>query len=269
MPGRYRRKGPGPRANDMVVEGTQYHIGLRKGDIAPNVILCGELERVQKVASFFDSVTLRKQRREFITVTGTWKGIPVSVMGTGIGPDNTEIALIESSALLDRKKAVYIRVGSCGTLQPHIKLGDAVISTGSVRFENTSLFYVPDGYPAIANFDVVHAMRDEAHARGIRAHQGLTATTSSFYGAQCRSVGFPLADTGLIGRLTEMGVLNLEMETSLLFTLCSLGGMRAGAVCAAYTDRLNDTVIRKEDKPAADRACIEIALGALKRLSGK
>jgi uridine phosphorylase len=257
-------------ATDMVRDGTQYHIGLKKGELAENVILCGEIERVEKVASFLDSVKLRRSRREFITVTGQWKGLPISVMGTGIGPDNTEIALIESIRILQDSKnidnAIFIRVGSCGALQKKIKLGDLVISTGSVRYENTSLFYVPEGYPAVADYRVVNALTESARKLGCKHHVGLTATTSSFYGAQCRRVGFPLREPGLLAYLMKLGVLNIEMETSLLFTLCTIAGIKSGAICTAYTDRTKDTVITPSEKNRADKDCIRTALGALKTL---
>jgi uridine phosphorylase len=256
-------------ATDMEHDGIQYHIGLKRGELADSVILCGEIERVEKVARFFSRVRVRRQKREYVTVTGTYRGIPVSVMGTGIGPDNTEIALVESMRLIDAEKAVFIRVGSSGSLQDFVRLGDAVISTASVRLENTSLYYVPEGYPAVADCDVVAALRQSARELGkneFRYHVGITATTPSFYGAQCRNVGFPLRFPGLIRELTQMGVLNLEMETSTLFTLCSLRKARAGAICAAYTDRLHDTVIEPKEKRTADRNCIRTALNALVRL---
>jgi len=254
-------------ATYMEREGEQYHIGLKKDELASNIILCGEIERVDRVSSFFDNIRLRKRRREFVTVTGDYRGIPVSVMGTGIGPDNTEIAVIECTRIIDKKKAVFIRVGSCGSLQERVRLGDAVISTAAVRLENTSLFYVPEGYPAVADHAVVRALADSANEIGFKHHVGITASASSFYGAQGRSVGIQLRYPNLIAELTGLGVLNLEMETSALFTLCSLIGAKAGAICAAYTDRVHDTVIKPADKKKADFYCIKAALQALKKLN--
>jgi uridine phosphorylase len=168
--------------------------------------------------------------------------------------------------IINKKKAIFIRVGSCGSLQKFIKLGDVIISTASVRLENTSLFYVPVGYPAVADYTVVNALVKTAEKFRYRHHVGMTATTSSFYGAQCRNVGFILKFPKLIEELSEIGVLNLEMETSALFTFCSLQNIRAGAICAVYTDRIHDSVIEPIDKEKVDDVCIKTALNALKIL---
>ncbi|MEK7483507.1 MAG: nucleoside phosphorylase, partial [Planctomycetota bacterium] len=219
-------------------EGRQYHIGLTAQEIASSILLCGDPARAERVSQLFDSVSHRMANREYLTFTGKYQGLPISVMATGIGCDNTEIAMVELSQITENP--VLIRIGSSGALAPEIELGDLVISTGAVRLENTSLSYVMEGYPAIAHYEVLMALIQASEELGGRYHVGLTATASGFYGAQARTVpGFPPPrEPKLLEHLEQVGVKNLEMETSTLFTLAQLKkGMRAGCVCAIYANR--------------------------------
>ncbi len=92
-----------------------------------------------------DTVEVRREHREFASVTGTWRGMRLSVVSTGIGTDNMEIAVAEILAITERP--TMVRIGSCGVLRDDIALGDLVISSGSVRLESTTSYYVHDGYP--------------------------------------------------------------------------------------------------------------------------
>ena len=152
--------------------GRQYHIGLKEGELAENILLCGDPARVEKVAAYFDEKSKPITHREYVTVTGTYKGVPLSVMATGIGCDNTEIALIEISQIL--KKATIIRIGSCSALKEHVELGEVIISTGAVRLENTTDSYVCPGYPAIAHYEIVSALIDSAKSQEIPYSVGIT-----------------------------------------------------------------------------------------------
>jgi len=220
----------------MARQGRQYHIGLARGELAETVLLCGDPARAERVAGLFDRVRLSRTHREFLTHTGSWKGVPLSVMSTGIGADNTEIAVIECSRIAS--SPTFIRIGSCGALQKNIRMGELIISSGAVRLENTSTFFVHEGYPAMAHYEVLMALVAAAESVKAPYQVGLTATAPGFYGAQCRQVeGFPLRDPGLIDSLARQGVLNYEMETSALFSLACLGGFRAGSVCAVYAQR--------------------------------
>jgi uridine phosphorylase len=148
-------------------------------------------------------------------------------------------------------------------------MGDLIISSGAVRLENTSTFFVHEGYPAIADFEVLTAIICAAERCGAAYHVGLTATAPGFYGAQCRRVaGFPLRDPGLMGELARQGVLNYEMETSALLTLASLRGFRAGAVCAVFAHRPSGRFIDERDMPKAEGRCIEVGMEALRILRG-
>lgn len=247
-------------------EGRMYHIGLKRGDVAQFILLCGDTERTTKVASFFEEETKPIKSREYTTISGKYKGIPVTVMSTGMGPDNTEIALVELSQIVDHP--TIIRVGSSGAMKREIRLGDLIISTGAVRMENTSAGFVLDGYPALAHYEVVVALL-EAASRGKRKyHVGLTATAAGFYGAQGRTtpVFHPLVPD-LPDKLEKMNVSNMEMEASALFTLSTLAGYRSGAVCTTYAERHANIFIDSETKKAAELDSIKVALEAVEILS--
>lgn len=246
--------------------GKQYHIGAGPGDIANEIILVGDPARAEKVAAHFDSVDVRRAHREYVTLTGNYKGSPLTVTATGIGCDNTEIAIVELAQCVENP--TLIRVGSSGALVPGIELGDLVVSTGAVRLESTSTYFVPEGYPAVAHHEVILALLEATADMSDRAiHSGLTATAPGFYGAQGRKVpGFPPRDPELPTRLGGLGVKNMEMEASLLFSLATLRGYRAGAVCAIYANRGADTFVDSDLKDAAEAACIQAGLKAFEVL---
>ncbi len=245
--------------------GRQYHINVAPGELAPYILMCGDPERTEKVAKFFERIRVKKSHREFVTITGEYQGIPVSVMGTGIGPDNTEIAVIE--LLQCCPQTTLIRIGSCGGLQPYTQLGDLVVSTGSVRLENTTSFFVPEGFPAVANHEVVIALNEACKTLKVRYHTGLTATAPGFYGAQGRKVpGFQPRYPNIMEDMANLGVVNFEMETSALFTLAHLGKVRAGAVCAIYANRTQNVFVSPEEKDAAELNCIRTGLTAIRFL---
>lgn len=246
--------------------GKQYHIGAGPGDIAREVILVGDPARAEKVAAHFDSIDVRRAHREYVTLTGSYKGNPLTVTATGIGCDNTEIAVVELCQCVE--EPTFIRVGSSGALAPGIELGDLVISTGAVRLESTSTYFVPEGYPAVAHHEVIMALLEAtADLEGRKAYAGLTATAPGFYGAQGRQVpGFPPRDPELPAKLGAIGVKNMEMEASLLFSLATLRGFRAGAVCAIYANRGADTFVDTDLKDAAEAAAIGVGLKAFEVL---
>jgi uridine phosphorylase len=248
-------------------EGRQYHIGVAPGEVAPFVLLCGDPARAERVAGRFDEVRHDRRNREYVTLTGLYRGIELTVMATGIGCDNTEIAVIELSQIRD--DLTLLRVGSCGGLQPEIELGDLVISTGAVRLENTSTWFVEEGFPAVAHHEVVLALLESAAELEHPHHLGITATASGFYGGQGRVVpGFPPRRPDLEKDLARMGVKNFEMECSTLFTLASLRGFRAGAVCAVYANRHANRFIDPVQKERAEGRAIETGLGAIEYLAG-
>lgn len=256
----YRVQGSGSGGRGKA--GRQYHIALGPGELADYVLLCGDPDRAARVAERFDEVLVERRHREYVTFTGLLRGEKLSVMSTGIGPDNTEIAIVEMAQISGRP--TLIRIGSCGALQEGMDIGDLVISRGAVRLENTSTFFVHEGYPAVADFEVLLALVSAAGRKGHRHHVGLTATAPGFYGAQCRAVqGFPLRRPGLIDELAAQGVLNYEMETSALLSLASLRGLRAGAVCAVYAHRPSGRFVASADIIRIEARCIETGLEAV------
>ena len=247
-------------------EGRQYHIGLAPGEVAKNILLVGDPARAKRVASLFSEVKLERSNREYLTFTGTWQGLEVSVMATGMGCDNMEIAIIELSQIVD--SPTLIRAGSCGGLQEDIQIGDLVISTGAVRLENVSTFFVPEGYPAVAHWEVVLALIQAAEDKGYPYHVGLTATGASFYGAQGRkAAGLVPRDPQIVERLAQLQVKNFEMESSTLFILSTLKSFRAGTVCAVYANRPKNQFITPEEKKEAEMKCIQTALSAFSILA--
>ena len=251
-------------------ESRLYHIGLRPGEVAPLILLVGDPTRAKRVAeSHFETHGDPVAEREFVTYTGTYRGRPMSVMGTGMGAANTEIAVIELCQLFeDPTQIAIVRAGSCGALRPEIGLGDLIVTQAAYRLEETSLAFVGPGYPAAAHPEAIIALLWAADELGGPHHLGVTATAPGFYGAQGRELpGFPPRETDLEAKLARQGVTNLEMETSALLTLASLRGFRAGAVCATYANRIHDTFIASADKPCAEQRCIEVGLRALERLA--
>lgn len=246
-------------------EGRQYHMGVGPGEVASSILLCGDPARAYKVAQYFEKASKPITNREYVTITGRYKGFPLTVVATGIGPDNTEIAVIELSQIV--KSPTFIRIGSCSSLKKDISIGDVIISTGAVRLENTSTYFVCEGYPAVAHYEIVEALVKGARSKKIPFHVGITAAAPGFYGAQGRRVpGFEPLDEDMPRKLARMNVLNYEMETSCLFTLASISGARAGAVCAVYGNRYKNEFIDSDKKEMAERRCIETGLAAFENL---
>jgi uridine phosphorylase len=240
----------------------QYHIGLERGEVAEYVLLVGDPGRVAKVASRWDDVELERSNREITTATGTYRDMRLTCMSTGMGTDNVEIVLAELMEITDAP--ALIRVGSSGALQPEIGLGDLIVSTGAVRLENTTDFYVHPGFPAIAHRDVVWALEAACRELGYRHHVGLTATASGFYAPQGRAMRtLPVRYPELADELRRQRVANLEMESSALFVLAHLAGLRSGTVCAAYAQRTDGTFLEGAAKEAAEARCIDAGLAGI------
>ena len=148
----------------------QYHIQAAAGEIGRYVILPGDPKRCEKIARYFEAPRLIADSREFTTYTGTLCGIPVSVTSTGIGGPSAAIAMEE---LVKCGADTFIRVGTCGGMQPEVKSGDIVIATGAVRMEGTSREYAPIEYPAVANYGVVGALEASARELGCGTSGGM------------------------------------------------------------------------------------------------
>ncbi|MEA2607588.1 MAG: uridine phosphorylase [Chloroflexota bacterium] len=240
----------------------QYHIGLGPGELAEYILLPGDPDRTSRIASRFESIELEHRHREFASATGRYRGQRVSVVSTGIGTDNVEIVVAEILAITERP--TFIRVGSCGALQPEMTLGDLVITSGAVRLESTTSFFVHDGYPAVADYEAVAALVEAAERLGHRYHVGVTATAPGFFGAQGRPIPqLPIRYPDLAEDMARQRVMNFEMEASALLVLATLARCRAGVVCAVYANRTTGEFVSGDTKDAAEAACVETGLESL------
>lgn len=219
------------------VSGKQYHLMVGEGDVARYVLLPGDPERVPRIARTWDRYWHVASHREYVTYTGEYRGVRISATSTGIGGPSTAIAVEE---LLRVGADTFIRVGTTGSLRKEIAVGDLVISTASVRLDGASRAYIFPEYPAVASYEVVAALIEAAEALGARYHVGITASTDSFYVGQGRP-GYkdylPPWSRDLVKVLREANILNFEMEASTIFTLSSIYGARAGAICAVIANR--------------------------------
>lgn len=227
-------------AASPVIAGKQYHIDCKVGDVAKYVLTPGDPARVNKIAALWDSAQEVAYHREYHTMTGKMKGVPISCTSTGIGSPAMAIAIEELSRIgVD----TFIRVGTTGGIQKNQKLGDVVISTGAVRLDGASKDYVISEYPAVAHFEVVMALIQAAEDLKIRYHVGVTASTDTFYAGQGRP-GFenylPSFKESIFKDMQKARVQNFEMEVGCLLTLASLFGKRAGAVCVIVANRVTD-----------------------------
>ena len=157
----------------------QYHLQLTQGDVGRYVLLPGDPGRCEKIARFFDEPKLMARNREYVTYTGTLSGEKVSVTSTGIGCPSTAIAVEE---LIRVGAQTFIRVGTSGGIQPGTKTGDIAIVTAAIRDEGTSRQYLPIEYPAVADPDVVIALRQGALKLELPFRTGVSHSKDSFYG---------------------------------------------------------------------------------------
>jgi uridine phosphorylase len=252
--------------------GRYYHINCGPGDIAPYVLTCGDPGRARRLAKLLDRVEIRRRYRGFLTFTGEYHHIPVSIMATGIGPGNTAIAVVEAAQCAS--PLTFIRLGSCGALQPHIQIGDLIISQQALCEENTCHCYAPDHGPVPAHPEIVQALIQAAEDVQAPYHLGTTCTTSDFYAGQGRRVpGFPTVEPDKVARLQRAGVLNLEMEMSVYLALAQASSynLRAGGMCAVFTNRITGDKAfgLKRRRQQAERNLLTVGLRALEILHAR
>jgi len=234
----------------------QYHLEVGSDDVAATVLLPGNPGRVGTVLESWDDGEVVANHREYRTATGSYEGTPVSVTSTGIGSPSAAIAVEELARV---GVETFIRVGSCGSIRSDVEVGDLVITTGAVRQEGTSDEYVRPEYPAGADGEVVCALVAAAERLGYEYHTGITASTDSFYAGQGRPGlgGFEAAGADrLVEELRETNVTNVEMEASVICTLGTLYGLRAGAVCAVYANRVTGEFHTEGDGRASETASL-------------
>lgn len=240
-------------------EGKNYHLGVGSEDIAPVLLLPGDPSRVAMISKGWDTFKQVGHNREFVTHTGMIGGVPISALSTGIG--NPSMATVVESLVRMGAKDL-LRVGTTGCIQPDIELGDLIIAKGAVRLDGASKAYVCTEFPASAHQETVMALIQACEELGFSYHVGITASTDSFYLGQGRPGWkdyFPSHARNLIEDMQAAGVLNFEMETSALYTVSQLYGLRAGAIFAVIANRLTNKIEKvgvENAVAAANRAAV-------------
>lgn len=235
-----------------------FHLKTRKGDIGRYVILPGDPGRVPKIAGKLDGAKLIASNREYTVYTGYLDGEKVSVCSTGIGGPSAAIAVEE---LVMCGADTFIRVGTSGGIDLKVSGGDLLIASAAIRSEGTSHEYIPDDYPAVANFDVVCALKasaDELSADedGNRAHVGVVHSKDNFYGEiDPRNTAVPEKLSNAWAGYLKCGCLTSEMEAAAIFSVALLRGVRAGAVLTALwnVERTNAGFQTSAANPASAR----------------
>lgn len=245
---------------------TMYHIGLRKEDIkgAKYAILPGDPGRVSKIAEKLDNAVKIGENREYTSYLGSIAGESVLVISTGMGGPSTAICVEELAELGIEN---LIRVGTSGGMQPNVKAGDIVIANGAIRQEGTSKEYVPIEFPAIADIDLVNALRKAASELDVTYHTGVVQCKDSFYGQhdpEKMPVGYELQDKW--NAWIKAGALCSEMETASLYTVSSVLRLKAAAVLlVVWNQELEKMGIANETNFDVEKE-IKVAIRAIENL---
>lgn len=250
--------------------GQVYHLGLSPENVSDKVILVGDQDRVDLVASFFDTIEHSSQHREFVCKTGLYKGKRITALSTGIGTDNIDITINELDALFNidlvhrvdkevKTSLNLIRIGTCGILQPEIPIHSYILSSHAYGLDNVAHFYdieetnsetqlnelitnhigIPikiSPYIITASEELLKSLESEKTVKGI------TITSSGFYGPQGRELRLKTKTTELNDKLTsfssEFGkIVNFEMESSALFALGKNLGHQCATICLGIANR--------------------------------
>ncbi|GEC72358.1 uridine phosphorylase [Flavobacterium flevense] len=264
------------QASELILnpDGSIYHLNLKPENIAQNIIFVGDQDRVEKITALFDVVEFSTQKREFKTQTGVYKGKRISVISTGIGPDNIDIVLNELDALVNidfetrkiKEKLTslnIIRIGTSGSLQANIPVDSFVMSQYAIGLDNMLRSYCIDsvsnleietafikqtnwdlqkGKPYVIRSDETLKNRFDSAA----IHKGFTATAGGFYGPQGRILRLNIQDNNLNQKMDQFNyngiqITNLEMETAAIYGLSALLGHKAISLNAIIANRANGT----------------------------
>jgi uridine phosphorylase len=255
-------------------DGSIYHLNLKPEHIADTIIFVGDQNRVPKVSKHFDNIEFDIQKREFKTITGTYKGKRLTVISTGIGPDNIDIVVNELDALVNidlEKRTVkqthrqlnIVRIGTSGSLQSDIPVDSFVMGKYGLGLDGLLHSYVAEHIfeREMEDAFIKHTNWSEHKARpyiikgseslakklkGDMIFTGLTATAPGFYGPQGRILRLPIQDVHLNSKMDSFNfngikVSNLEMETSAIYGLARLLGHNAISMNAIIANRANGT----------------------------
>lgn len=275
-------------------DGSVFHIHLRPDELAGNVILVGDPGRVDMVAGYLEEKEFRHSSREFVSVTGKYKGVRVTVLSTGIGTDNIDIVMNELDALAnidfstrevkpEKKSLNILRIGTSGAIQPDIPIGSYVFSHISVGCDGLLNWYA--GRDSIAVPDIeeafkkhvgwnrhlpdpyfVHAGKDMCRRFEDCTVRGMTISASGFYGPQGRVLRMPLAMPDMVERFEsfrfgDWRITNFEMEGSAIAGIAAHLGHNAGTVCAIIANRYSKD--SDPDYKPIVRSLVELSLDRL------
>lgn len=251
--------------------GAIYHLDLRPEEIAGTVITVGDPDRVREISKHFDSVEVKRQHREFISHTGYVGKKRLTVLSSGIGPDNIDIVINELDALVnidfetreikkDLKALNIIRIGTSGSLQADIPVDSFVASTHGLGVDNLLNFYRHDQndqekelLQSFVTHTQIHGQIGNPYISSGAAslikhfvkdfHQGITVTCPGFYGPQGRILRLGISNPNFVNRLTDFRfgqhrITNFEMETSAIYGLGKLLGHNCLAVNAIVANRV-------------------------------
>ncbi len=271
-----------------------YHLGLKPNQIAHQIILVGDQERVAKVSAFFQTIEHKVQIREFLCHTGVYNGKRLSVISTGIGTDNIDIVINELDALVnidfstrtikeEKTSLQFVRIGTCGILQDSIPLKSYILSTHALGIDNVAHYYdrVKDTETESLLEDIVAKIELPKQIipyltkastflnqklESEKTFKGITVTSSGFYGPQGRSLRLPLAAENMLESFHNMdengqALVNLEMECSSLFALAKALGHEATAICLGLANRR-----KKEFAEDYDTAMLDLIQYVLDRI---
>lgn len=245
-------------------EGMQYHIGLRKGDVGKYVILPGDPKRCEKIAKHFDNAKFIADSREYVTYTGYLDGVKVSVTSTGIGGPSASIALEE---LVRVGADTFLRVGTCGGMQPEIMGGDLVIATGAIRMEGTSKEYAPIEFPAVANLDITNALVQAAKELKKKYHVGIVQCKDAFYGQhepETKPVDYELINKW--NAWVRLGCKASEMESAALFVVGDYLKVRVGSSFLVVANQEREKLGLENPVIHDTESAIEITVQAIRNL---
>ena len=242
----------------------QYHIQVANGEIGRYVILPGDPKRCKKIAEHLDDAKLVADSREFVTYTGTLNGVKVSVTSTGIGGPSAAIAMEE----LARCGAdTFVRIGTCGGIQPEVKSGDIVVATGAVRMEGTSKEYAPIEYPAVADLMVVNALVSAAKEKECEFYTGVVQSKDAFYGQhepEKMPAGYELINKWEAWK--KLGCLASEMETAALYIVAAKLHVRVGACFLVMANQEREKLGLENPVVHDTDMAVQVAVEAIRKL---
>lgn len=226
-----------------------WYLGCTADEVAERAVLVGDRGRVLLAADLLDDSVILNEERGLTTTTGNWKGTPVTVSAFGMGAAIATVVLHELASIGVRS---MIRVGTALSVGP-TQLGDLVVAESALRGEGTSGTYVPEGYPAVPDLDLIIALREHAIGTGRGVQVGMIASYDGFYSELFADDCLTGTSTVDIDRLVALGVVGLDMESSAVLAVGRALGVRTGVLCLASVDGHNHAKLNGEGRIEAER----------------